>query len=210
MIRISIAVPLLLVLFNFAADSQDRPKPGNTATVTVRAVNAVGSGVSNPKVDAFVDEEGKSRVDLFRGRPTARGVPFGRYRITVRADDFRPSTFYVEVNDSDVLVTAGLDWYGVENIPVTARLSGKLTGFPASLRDWWCKASGLYAHLEFESAVNPITLHFDFGEVPPGTYLVACVANQKFVAVRTIRVAADTEPFSIDYKPEVDGEPVKH
>ena len=109
-----------------------------------------------------------------------------------------------------MLITAGFEWYGVENIRVTARLSGKLTGFPGSWRHWWCKASGLYSRLDYESAVDQDNLRFDFGEVPPGIYLLACVANQKFVAVRTIRVAADTAPFTIDYKSDEDGEPVKH
>jgi hypothetical protein len=205
-----VVVPLLLTIFGFRATSQDRLKPANTAKVTVSGVSVVGTPVSNTTVDAFIDEEGHDRVALFHRGPTATGVPFGKYRIAVHADDFRPSTFYVEVAATEVLITAGLEWYGVENIRVTARLSGKLAGFPGSWGEWWCKASGLYSRLEYESAVDLHELRFDFGEVPPGAYLLACVANQKFIALRTVRIAADTEPFTIDYKPGEDGEAVKH
>jgi hypothetical protein len=208
--RIPTMVPLLLTILGLRATPQNRTKPANMAKVTVSGVSVVGTPVANAIVDAFVDEEGHDRVALFHRGPTATRVPFGKYRIAIHAVDFRPSTFYVDVNASDVLITAGLDWYGVENIPVTVRLSGKLAGFPGSWGDWWCKASGLYLRLQYESAVNPESLRFDFGEVPPGIYTLSCVANQKFVAVRTIRIAADTEPFKIVYKPGEDGEAVKH
>ena len=89
-------------------------------------------------------------------------------------------------------------------------LRGKLTGFPSAWSDWWCKASGLYSRLEYESAVNSADLSFDFGQVPPGVWVVACVADRKFIAVRTVRIAADAEPFTIDYKSNEDGEAVKH
>jgi hypothetical protein len=205
-----VVVPLLLTIFSFRATSQDRLKPPKTAKVTVSAVSVVGTPVSNTIVDAFVDEEGHDRLALFHRGSTATGVPFGKYRIAVHADDFRPSTFYVEIASSEVLITAGLEWYGVENIRVTAKPSGKLAGFPGSWGDWWCKASGLYSRLEYESTVNPDNLRFDFGEVPPGVYLLACQANRRFIVVRTIRIAADTSPFTIDYKSNQDGEPVKY
>lgn len=205
-----IIFPLLLTMSGVQGFSQARLNRIDAAKITVAAVNAVGTPVSNTKVDAFVDEEGHDRVALFHSGPTAIGVPFGKYRITVHADDFRPSTFYVEVSARNVLITAGLEWYGVENIRITGPLSGKLAGFPGSWGDWWCRASGLYSRLEYESAVNSDDLRFDFGEVPPGIYLLACVANRKFIAVRTIRIAADAGPLKIDYKANEDGEAVKH
>jgi len=85
-----------------------------------------------------------------------------------------------------------------------------LVGFPAAWSDWWCKASGLYSRLEYESAVTPADSRFNFGDVPPGIWVVACVANQKFIAQRTVRIAADAVPFTIDYMPNQDGEAAKH
>jgi hypothetical protein len=69
---------------------------------------------------------------------------------------------------------------------------------------------GPYSRLEYESAVNPEELSFDFGEVPPGVYILACVANHEFIALRKIRIAAGAEPFTIDYKSNEDGEAAKH
>ncbi len=175
------------------------------------AVSVFGTPLSNTVVDAFVDEEGKDRVALFHSGLIASGVPLGKYRITVHAESaYIGSTFEVDVAAPDVLITAGLEWAGVENIKVTARLRGKLKGFPSELGDLWCRAFGLYSRLEYESAVAPEDLAFDFGDVPPGVYVVACVADQKFVAVRAIRIAADAAPFTIDYKAAEDGEAVKH
>jgi hypothetical protein len=49
-------------------------------------------------------------------------------------------------------------------------------------------------------------LRFDFGEIPVGVYVLACVSDRKIIAVRSIRIAAGAEPFTINYKPDVDGE----
>lgn len=206
-----IVVPLLLTIIGVRGICQDRPKQADTAKVTVMAVNDFGIPLSNVKVDSFVDETDHDwAAALFHSGPIASGVPFGKYRITVHADDFRPSTFYIEAAAPDVLVTAGLEWYGVENIRITAELRGKLIGFPSTWNDWWCKASGVYSRLEYESAVKPADLSFNFGEVPPGLWVVACVANRKFIAVRTIRIAADAVPFTIEYRSKEDGEAVQH
>jgi hypothetical protein len=206
-----IAVPLLLTIFRLPGVSQHRPEHVDTAKVIVIAVDDFGSPLSDVKVESFVDEEGHDRVALFHGGPAASGVPLGQYRITLHADvGFRDATFAVDVAAPDVLIRAGLEWYGVENTRITGMLRGKLAGFPSAWSDWWCKASGLYSRLQYESAVSPADLSFDFGEVPPGVWVVACVANHKFVALRTVRIAADAAPFTIDYRPGEDGEAVKH
>jgi hypothetical protein len=208
--RILTAVALLLAIFSLRCNSQDRPAQVSTAKLTVTAVDGFGSPLGDVKVDSLVDEKGQDRVALFHDGPTASGVPFGQYRITVHADaGYRHSTFEVDVGAQNVLITTGLEWYGVENSRIAGRLRGKLARFPGSWGNWWCKASGLYSRLEYESAVDVDDLRFDFGEVPPGIYLLACVANQRFIAVRTIRIAADAAPFTIDYKPNEDGEAVK-
>lgn len=210
MTPIRTAVPLLLMILSFSGISQDRQQHVDTAKVTVAAVSVVGTPLANTRVDAFVDEDGHDKAALFHSGRVASGVPFGEYRIAVRSDDYRQSTFYVEIAAPEVLITAGLEWYGVENVRVTAELRGKLAGFPLAWGDWWCKASSLYSRQQYESAVNPVDLSFDFGEVPPGVWVVACVANRKFIALRSVRVAGDAVPFTIDYKPNQDGEAVKH
>jgi hypothetical protein len=100
-----------------------------------------------------------------------------------------------------VPITAGLEWYGVENTRTTGRLRGGLTGFPSTLGEWWCKASGLYLKGQYEATVKPDKLSFDFGEVPPGLYTLACVADNKFVVLRTVRIAADAVPITVKYRP---------
>jgi hypothetical protein len=143
-------------------------------------------------------------------------VPFGRYRITIHSiavppldPVYHPSTFDADIDARDVVITVGLEWGGLEG-RITGELRGRLAGFPPAWSDWWCKASGLYSRLEYESAVTPADLRFNFGKVPPGIYVLECVANKKFVALRAVRIAADAEPFTIDYKPNEDGEAVKH
>jgi hypothetical protein len=202
------ALPLLLLIFCFQGISQRYPAGAGTAKVSVTAVDGFGLALRNVKVGSFVDEQGRDRLALFHNGLTASGVPFGRYRLTVGADDYWDSTLLVEVTAPDVSITVGLEWPGVENLGVTGRLQGKLAGFPPTWSDWWCKASGLYTRLEYESAVTPPDSHFDFGRVPPGVYLVTCVAKRKFIAVRTVRVTGGAAPFTIDYKPNEDREPV--
>jgi hypothetical protein len=201
---------LLLTALSLPGISQERPGRINSANVTVAADDSFGTPLSNVKVDSFIDEQGRDRVARFHGGSTASEVPFGQYRITVHATDFRQSTFYVDVAARYVPITAGLEWYGVENTRITAELRGKLAGFPSGWGDWRCKASGLYSRLEYESVVTPADLRFNFGEVPPGIWAVACVANRKFIAVRTITIAADAAPFTIDYMSSQDGEAARH
>jgi|HubBroStandDraft_1064217.scaffolds.fasta_scaffold317608_2 hypothetical protein len=202
----------LLTILSTRGTSQDLPEHIPTARVTVVAVDGFGTPLPNTKVDSFVDEAGHDRVALFNSGPTASRVPFGKYRIAVHGDaslSYGDSTLEVDVASPRVLITAGLEWYGIDNNRITGILRGKLAGFPSAWRDWWCKASGLYSRLEYESLVTPTDLGFDFGEVPPGVYVVACVANHRFIALRTVRIAADAAPFTIDYKPNEDGEAVK-
>ncbi len=190
---------------------QRRPEHIDKARVTVRAVDDFGTPSQNALVDSCVDEEGHGLLALFHKGSTAAGVPFGKYRITVHAESVSETPpLRWTVASPDVLITAGLEWYGVENSRITGELRGKLAGFPSAWGDWSCKASGLYSRLEYESAVKPKELSFDIGEVPPGIWVVACVANRKFIALRTVRIAADAEPFTIDYKPNEDSEAVKH
>lgn len=202
------AVPLVLLAFCLQGTSQ-KYLAGGGANITVTAVDdASGSTLSGAKVDSFIDEQGRDRLSLFHNGLTASRVPFGQYRITVHADDHWASTILVEVTAPSVLVTVGLEWPGVENGRVTGRLQGRLDGFPATWNDWWCKASGLYTRLDYESAVTSPGLHFDFSRVPSGVYVITCVANRKFIAVRTVRVAADAAPFTLEYRPNEDREAV--
>jgi hypothetical protein len=91
------------------AMAQQQLAPVKTGSVTVTAVDGFGALLSKVKVTAFVDEEGHDRTVLFQGS-TARGVPFGKYLVTVQADNSRPSTFYADVVAPQVLLTAGLEW----------------------------------------------------------------------------------------------------
>ena len=206
------AIPFFLTILSLPGISQDLPEPIRTARITVTAVNALGSAVSGIKVDSFVDEKGREQVALFHG-PRASNMPFGLYRITVESEitppGYYPATFDVDVNARDVLITAALEWGGLEG-RVTGPLRGRLAGFPPEWSHWWCKASGLYLRQEYESSVTAADLHFDFGEVPPGIYLLACVAEKKYIVVRTISINGGSKPFTVDYKPGDGGEAVKH
>jgi len=53
----------------------------------------------------------------------------------------------------------------------------------------------------FETGIRVGHRSRGFGDVPLGVFVVACVADQKFVAVRTIKIAADAAPFTIEYNP---------
>jgi hypothetical protein len=186
---------LLLISSSLPGICQDRPE--RTARITITAVDGFGSELSSIKVNSFVDEEGHEMRALFHG-PTASEVPFGKYRITLASDSsYYPTTFDVDVEAAESLITAAFEWGGLEG-RVAGQLSGRLAGFPPAWSDWWCKASGLYLRLEYESAV------------PPGIYLLACVANKKYVVLRTIRINGASEPFTVDYKPGDGGEAVEH
>lgn len=202
---------LLMALIVIPSTPQDRTDQLRKSTVAVSATDGFGTLLPKVTVDSFVDEYGDDQVDLFRNGTTASGVPFGHYRIALHSDSgYRATTFEVEVLSLKVLITAGLEWYGVENTKITGQLRGKLTAFPPTWHDWWCKASGLYSRFEFESAVTSSDWSFDFGEVPPGIYILACVAEKKFIAVRTVRIAADAAPLTIRYKSHEDGEFATH
>ena len=196
--------------FSFTAISQDRTEK-DLATLTVTAVDGFGSPLSNVQIDSFINEEGSDRRALFHGGQTARGVPYGKYRVTAHADGgYRNSTFVIDVASPDIGVKAGLEWYGVENSRITGILRGNLAGFPQDWDNWWCEASAVYLRLEYDSTVTPADLRFDFGEVPPGNYVLTCVADQKFFVTRTIRIAADAAPFAITYDSNTDKQAVKH
>jgi|SRR5580704_7683835 hypothetical protein len=198
-----VILALLIVSFVRLGVCQDRPSGLEIkATVIVRAVDGFGNRLSDTAIDSFVDHNGLDRVALFHGGAKADAVPLGNYRVTVRADvSFRKSTFDVEIAAPSVTITAGLEWYGIENARITGRLRGRLAGFPSSLGQWWCKASGLYLKAQYEAAATRDSSNFDFGEVPPGLYTLACVADGKFVVLRTVRVAADVMPLTVDYRP---------
>jgi hypothetical protein len=136
-----LAVLLLLTIFGVRGVCQDRTGT-RTAKVTITATDEFGTPLRSTVVDVFANEEGPNRADLFRDGSAQNRVPFGNYRVTVHADDFRPSTFYIEVAAPEVLITAGLEWYGVENQRITARLRGKLASFPSVLGDFVVQGFG--------------------------------------------------------------------
>jgi hypothetical protein len=183
------------------------PSTVTTAAVEVRAVDGFGDPLAGTRVDSFVDSKGRDWAAFFRGGSQARGVPFGKYHISVSADaSYRDATFEAEITASDVVITEGLEWGGVENIRPVGMLSGRLEGFPAGLREWRCHADGLYHRVRFESPVRRDSNVFDFGEVPPGLYVLACVADRKFTVLRTVRISASSAPITVEYKPGVDHE----
>ena len=79
-----------------------------------------------------------------------------------------------------------------------------MDGFPATFREWRCHADGLYQRVRFESAGGSEGGAFDFGEVPPGIYVLTCVADRKFAVLRTVRISASAAPITVEYEPEVD------
>jgi len=199
-----IVILLALVVFGIPGIWRAQGTHTTTASVRVTAVTAFGMELENLHVDAFVDQAGRNRVALFRGGSTASSVPFGMYRVTVHASDYRKSTFVQDVDAPEVLITAGLEWPGLENDRITGAPRGQLAGFP-TFTYWWCKASGLYSKLGYESEATPADLRFNFGEVPPGIYVLACVADQKFVVLRIVTISADAMPFTIQFMPDSDG-----
>jgi hypothetical protein len=171
----------------------------NTATVTVTAVDGFGNQLANTTVDSFIDEQGHDLVKLF---PRDRGtkVPFGKYRVSVQANgSYRETKFDVEISSSDVIITACLEYIGIENTRVTGRFSGKVVGYSLKSHAGWCKASGLYSRMQYESLMSP-DLSFDFGEVPSGIYILSCVAEKHVFLLRTVKIAADAKPFAINYR----------
>lgn len=183
------------------------PSTARTAAVEVRAVNGFGDPLAGPRVNSFVDSKGRDWVAIFRGGARARGVPFGTYRISLSADaSYRDANFEAEINASDVVITEGLEWGGVENIRPIGMLSGRLEGFPAGLHEWRCHADGLYQRVRFESPVRRDSNVFDFGEVPPGIYVLVCVADRKLTVLRTVQISANSAPITVEYKPGVDHE----
>src|ERR1019366_4930109 len=162
--------------------SQSSRRNTETARIKVVAVDSFGHLLSNTDVYAFVDERGKDRVGLFH-HDSATAVPYGKYRISVQANGgFRESTFDIIVSAPDVRVSAVLEWYGVENDLVTGRFRGRIVGEVPRSAALWCKASGLYFRDQFESEVSQPERSFDFGDVPPGLYILTCVADRQIVA----------------------------
>jgi hypothetical protein len=180
---------------------QEAKSPVPTATVKVVAVNVEGDPLSRTDVYSFVDENGAERVGLFK-HDHASGVPYGKYRMSVQANGgFREETFFVLISAPDVLVTAALQWYGVENDLGGGRFSGRIIGqIPWSV-GLWCKAAGLYSREQFESEVSAMERTFDFGEVPGGCYVLTCVSDRKTIVVqRVLRIWA-SGPFKVEYNP---------
>jgi hypothetical protein len=181
--------------------SQSPHRDTGTARITVVAVDSIGHPLSNTDVYSFVDERGKDRVSLFH-HDSAAGLPYGKYRISVQANGgFRESTFDLIVSAPAVRVTVALEWYGVENVLVTGRFQGRIAGEVPPSAVLWCKASGLYTRDQFETEVSQTERAFDFGDVPPGLYILTCVADKKVVALEVLRISASTAPFVINYKP---------
>jgi len=170
----------------------------------VVAVDGFGNRLTNTTVDSFIDEYGHDLVALFP-RDRATNVPFGKYRISVQANGgFDEATFDVDINSSRVLITAALEWYGVENVKEAGNLRGKVAGYSKNLREGWCKASGLYSRIQYESLLVSPDLVFDFGWIPIGIYTLTCVADSKVIVLRTVRVYGNTKPLTITFKPNED------
>jgi hypothetical protein len=196
---------LLVACYGCRAWCQSAPaREVRTAKVVVIAVDGFGNRLDDTKVDSFVDENGHNLVALFP-HDRATKVPFGRYRISVQATvDFAEATFDVDINSANVVITAALEWYGIENVKVTGRLSGNLAGYPKNLHDGWCKASGLYSRMQYESPLVGPGLAFDFGWIPAGIYTLTCVADSKVIVLRPVRVNGGTKPLTIALKPSDD------
>jgi hypothetical protein len=175
-----------------------------TAKVVVTAVDGYGNPLSGTMVTAFINAKGDDVVALFRSGSAASNVPFGRYRISVQANEFREASFDADIASPEVPITVSLEWYGLENARVTMTFRGKLAGYPAKSGSWWCKASGLYSRMQYESAVRPSDMTFDFGEVPNGFYVLSCVADRKFVVLRVVRPDGNGGPLTITFDPKED------
>ena len=57
----------------------------------------------------------------------------------------------MDINSVNVSIAAALEWFGVENHKPTGKLRGRLAGYPKDLHEGWCKASGLYSRMQYES-----------------------------------------------------------
>jgi hypothetical protein len=188
-------VVIWLVCF-LAAGLSAEPK---TAEVVVTAVDGFGTRLTNTTVDSFVDEHGHDWVKMFP-RDRGAGIPFGKYRISVQANgDFQEAAFDIEVNSPHVMVTACLEYIGIENTRPIGLFSGQLAGVPVDLHFDWCKASGLYSRMQYESPVSP-TLEFDFGGIPPGMYILSCVGDKRVTLIRTVSVDAGSKPLRVEFQ----------
>lgn len=190
---------VVIWLVCFLADGL-RAEP-KTAEVVVTAVDGFGTPLTNGTVDSFVDENGHDWVKLFL-RDRGTGIPFGKYRISVQANGgYEEATFDIEVNLPRVVVTACLEEIGlIDNVRPTGRFSGQFVGIPVGLRIDSCKASGVYSRMQYESPVSPV-LEFDFGEIPPGMYILSCIGDKKVTLIRMVPVDAGTKPLRIEFLP---------
>ena len=191
-----LAASALALMYGSALFSQTPPAGRGFAEVTVVAVDGFGSMLPNPIIEKCIDDRSHDRAALFH---SGKGlIPPGRYRIPVHADgDFKPATFEVEVNAPRTLITASLEWYGVENLGVSGEFHGTLKGATIQSGDW-CKASGLYSRKQYESRLDPSDDSFDFGSVPPGIYILTCTTKGRIVVLRSVRINASTLPFSLN------------
>jgi hypothetical protein len=211
----SLRTRLALALFSLAycgerALCQNAPaKDTRRAKVVVVAVDGFGNRLTNTTVDSFIDENGHDWVALFP-RDRATDVPFGKYRISVQANGgYDEATLDVEINSPEVLITAALEWWGVENVKPAGWLRGKVTSYSGNPGDGWCKASGLYSRMQYESTLPSRNLTFDFGWIPAGIYNLTCVTGKKIIVLRTVQVSGGTVPLTIAVRSKEDLDTIK-
>jgi hypothetical protein len=184
---------LALITATLAMSEAQTGNPKELANVTVIAVDGIGTPLKNAIVDAFVDEQGRDLVRLFR-KDRGVDVPYGKYRISVQANGpYREATLDVEVNLPEVIITASLEDRGlVDNARLTWHFRGRLVGFHVDSRSVWCKASGLYSRLQYESTLGS-GLQFDFGDVPRGVYILSCTESGTVFHSRPVTVKPEMD-----------------
>jgi len=166
--------------------------------VYLRIVNAAtGEELESTKVTLFKDEStGRDFATQFEGK-SARGIPFGVYRLRAHAIGYTTAERDVPVFEREVWVTLGLQ-FGMEGLSTLFRLSGKIS-FPPSMRNQlWVRLTSVYSSFVMDAKVDA-TGSFSMTSLPQGKHVLIVSNRSRILYLAQIDLPA-REPLRIDLR----------
>lgn len=175
------------------------PSNRATSTVQLRSVNVFGRPIDGFNIDEFRREGGED-FSARLNHTTMVQVPFGTYRVTASRAGYRDFEAVVEVLGAQTLVTVCFETEPMEDSGgrILTPFRGKIDGaaFPDA-GGGFCKVTGVYLRLQYESAIRGPDAGFDFGLVAPGMYTLNCHWSSDVVLVRELKVDGGAKPFVV-------------
>jgi hypothetical protein len=118
----------------------------------------------------------------------ASTVPYGRYEVTVIVPGFNPWHREVEIQNSRVVISVGMEAGEVEGPPKFCSVKGGVSGLSREFhgRPLWIRAQAVFGYQSFATEITEN--HFGFENLPCGKYLMVVVAGTEVVATASTLV----------------------